>query len=179
MSSDTWFISDYLPIKKLHEYLQEEKIIIDESYQRSSIWKNRQKIELISSIMSSFPIGTLVTIEKGSKIHLIDGQQRIVAISDFLNDELPTINKKLFSQLTSSQKNSFLQYRIPIISLNSKLSLDQTSLIFVRLQEGSPLSTAEKVYAFTGNFRNVLLFRFGPWPGNFCTPWAWPKNLKK
>ncbi|MDO5556595.1 MAG: DUF262 domain-containing protein [Clostridia bacterium] len=59
-------------------------------YQRNYIWKNDFKDKLIYSIIKSYPIGNIiirqlkVPNEKGAKSEIVDGQQRLTTIYDFI-----------------------------------------------------------------------------------------------
>ncbi len=157
--SEQWFSVERFNIRKLHDLMKSGQIVIKEEYQRGLVWKLKQKAELIDSILEGFPIGTFVIV-KGNDIELLDGQQRVYAISDFIADDIVSSKNQKYSDLSSSEKEAFDNYAFPAISLDPGLSKDKRSLIFVRLQEGTPLSTAEKVYAFTGFFRNAFVDAF-------------------
>jgi len=130
------------------------------NYQRSKVWGDRQKKELINSIEGNYPIGALTIFEKRNRLEVLDGQQRIWTISEFLNDELTNMEGKKFSELSELKQDQIKAYTIPAIELNSKLSEKEASEMFVRLQEGTALKTAEKVYAFTGIFKEVFVEAF-------------------
>lgn len=59
-------------------------------YQRNYIWKNEFKDKLIYSIVKSYPIGSIIIRqlkepnEKGAKTEIVDGQQRMTTIYEFI-----------------------------------------------------------------------------------------------
>lgn len=59
-------------------------------YQRNYIWKNDFKDKLIYSIVKSYPIGNIIIRqlkepnEKGAKMEIVDGQQRLTTIYEFV-----------------------------------------------------------------------------------------------
>lgn len=59
-------------------------------YQRNYIWKNDFKDKLIYSIVKSYPIGSIIIRqlkepnEKGAKMEIVDGQQRMTCIYEFV-----------------------------------------------------------------------------------------------
>lgn len=59
-------------------------------YQRNYIWKNDFKDKLIYSIIKSYPIGSIIMRmlkqpnEKGAKMEIVDGQQRLTTIYEFI-----------------------------------------------------------------------------------------------
>ena len=61
-------------------------------YQRNYIWKNDFKDKLIYSIIKSYPIGNIIIRqlkkpnEKGAMSEIVDGQQRLTTIYEFMED---------------------------------------------------------------------------------------------
>ena len=65
--------------------LKRKELIIDPDFQRHDVWKQRQKSELIESILMGIPIPLMYLFEdKNGKKQVVDGRQRISAILDFL-----------------------------------------------------------------------------------------------
>ena len=150
-----------ISISKLNELSRKKKIIINEEYQRTKVWSRRQDKYLIQSILEKSPIGVLTVKKKGSKLEILDGQQRINAITKFLKPQgFPTIENKIFKQLSARQQSQILNYKIYSLELNDSLTEEQTATIFIRLQEGTTLNTAEKVNAFVGMFKQSFTHAF-------------------
>lgn len=160
MVTNTWFSVKSFTIERLQKLNNDKKILVNKKYQRSKVWRDRQKADLIESITLGYPIGTLVIVERSDYFELVDGQQRLFAITDFLIDDFPNNKNKYFSKLSAEKRSEFLEYIVPALMLNAELKLDIVASIFVRLQEGTPLSTAEKVFAFVGNFRTSFMSAF-------------------
>ncbi len=92
-------------------------------YQRNSVWNIKAKSYLIDTIIRGLPIPPIFMRQKidvntrKTYREIIDGQQRIRAIIDFINDKF-VISKthndlygnKLFSQLDDDVKESILDY---------------------------------------------------------------------
>lgn len=64
------------------------------SYQRGYVWKNDFKDKLIYSIVKPYPIGNVSvrvlgnkTNDKGAQSEVVDGQQRLTTIRDFINGD--------------------------------------------------------------------------------------------
>lgn len=63
------------------------------SYQRGYVWKDDFKDKLIYSIIKSYPTGNIsIRVlknpnEKGAKSEVVDGQQRLTTIRDFVNNQ--------------------------------------------------------------------------------------------
>jgi len=155
-----WFDLEPFSLRDLQEEMMNDKFTINEEYQRSPVWNRNQQQRLIESISVKFPIGVLVLLKKDGEHEVIDGQQRIIAIGEFLSSEWNNLDGKKFEELEKEEQEEILEYSVPCIVLNSKLSPDEISSIFVRLQEGTVLSTGEKVYALVGKFRNAFVDAF-------------------
>lgn len=75
--------------------MEKKTLILQAKYQRNPIWSNGQKCFLIDSIISGCPIPQVyinIKIEgkgrnKQTKYEVVDGQQRLRAILEFMNDE--------------------------------------------------------------------------------------------
>ena len=160
MSEKKWFILETFPIRELLKKLINDEITINLEYQRSSVWSEKQQTRLIESISIKYPIGVLVMLKKGGEYEVIDGQQRVIAIGKYLDSDLNDVDGKKFNELEKEKQEEILDYSVQCIVLNSELSKDEISSIFVRLQEGTVLSTGEKVYALVGKFRNAFVYAF-------------------
>lgn len=97
------------------EYDDERLIIPD--YQRDLVWTLEQKQNLIKSIFAGADIGTVYfarqRYDENSKklevttFNVIDGQQRLNAINEYVNDGFKVNNLK-FSELPQVDKRAFL-----------------------------------------------------------------------
>lgn len=110
----------------LAEYAAKLKngIIKRPQFQRSEVWSNKQKSKLIESFLASYPVPPVILYkEKGKEQYLIiDGFQRITAISDYYNNEFKLIisntkyKNKTFEKLPKEAKeklnNAFLNCTI-------------------------------------------------------------------
>lgn len=150
--------SDHFSIEEMIELWNKGKILINQEYQRSEVWKPFQKRDLIDSIMKGFFIGILVIWKnKEGKLEILDGQQRIKTIINFVNDKGTNGEGKKFSELSTTEKSEIKGYSIYYVELKSALDEEEVADIFTRLQEGTPLNTPEKVNAFRGEFRNSFM----------------------
>ena len=146
----------YLKISQIKKMSDDEVLFVNTNYQRGKIWRPKQKKKLIESIMKGSPIGALTIWQNGSKMEILDGQQRINSIVTFLNNEFENNLEKKFQDLSAISKEYFQDYVIPCLQVMSTKEGD-VSAIFVRLQEGTPLNIAEKTHALTGEFKNEFM----------------------
>ena len=153
---DDWVIAE------LPELFLNKEIYINEEYQRGDIWTHTQKIELIKSINNSYSIGVIVLfINERDQYEILDGQQRLLTIKQYLNDELDLSGTELikYSGLSTKERTHFDDYSIYYIKLKSHNPTTREEDIvqtFLRLQEGTPLNKAEKLNAHRGKFKNTF-----------------------
>lgn len=87
-----------IPFSQLKEKIKDNRYIgnIDTKppYQREYIWTNRFKRDLIISILKGYPIGVIIVRQKlndnlsNNNLEVIDGQQRLKTLNEFLNNKL-------------------------------------------------------------------------------------------
>ncbi|WP_233071675.1 DUF262 domain-containing protein [Motilimonas eburnea] len=87
------------------------------SWQRELVWSQEQKISFIESVFMGYDLGSVMindylemtngTMSPMSDI-LIDGQQRVSAINDFITDQFP-VNGLFWKDLTRIERRTFLE----------------------------------------------------------------------
>ena len=149
-------------IAELPKLFEEDKIRINQEYQRGNIWKEKQKVELIRSILNNYSIGVLVVFVNGDeKYEVLDGQQRIITIKEYLNGELNLKKSDIqkYSELNTADKAIFDAYSVYYLRLKSfdpDTKEEDVTQTFLRLQEGTALNKAEKINAMRGAFKNLF-----------------------
>jgi hypothetical protein len=113
-------------------------------FQRNPVWVTRQKSFLIDSILSGFPIPELymqevVSTEGFSKHILVDGQQRIRAVLEFLegqfsidSKESPTWADMTFEDMSKDDKKKIFTYNF-VVRVLPEIDDTQIRAIFQRL----------------------------------------------
>lgn len=89
----------------LAEYTSKLKnhIIKRPQFQRNEVWSNKQKSKLIESFLASYPVPPVILYKEKNKEQylIIDGFQRITAISDYYNNKFKlTINNAKYKNKT-------------------------------------------------------------------------------
>lgn len=134
------------------------KIFINKQYQRGDIWKQKQQIELIKSITNRYSIGVLVLyINEEGQCEILDGQQRLITIRKYINDELEGVEK--YTELAPREKfliDAYCIYYLKLKSHDAESKEEDIVQTFLRLQEGTPLNNAEKINAHRGEFKNTF-----------------------
>ncbi|NJM11558.1 MAG: DUF262 domain-containing protein [Synechococcaceae cyanobacterium SM1_2_3] len=149
----TWLISDIL------DWFKSKELIVNESFQRHSVWSPQAKTLLIDSILCELPIPkifirTKIDVKRQKTIkRIVDGQQRIRSIVEFANDEFALNNKSdyfeglKYSNLPEDKQEAFLGYTITAEQLLNATD-DDVIDIFARLNSYTvALNAAEKRHA--------------------------------
>jgi len=157
----TWLISDVL------NWFKSKELVINESFQRHSVWSPQAKTLLIDSILNELPlpkifIRTKIDAKRQKAIkEIVDGQQRIRSIVEFANDEFALNSKSerfngtKYSELSEDAQEAFLGYTITAEQLLNATD-DDVIDIFARLNSYTvALNAAEKRHA---EFQTELKF---------------------
>jgi len=83
--------------------------VMNNEYQRDYVWKDAEKVSLIDSIFKGLGIGSVSCITHefpNTTIEVIDGQQRITTILDFMQDGF-SYKGKFWSDLTFRDRGFF------------------------------------------------------------------------
>ncbi|PQJ37281.1 hypothetical protein BTO00_23655 [Vibrio campbellii] len=176
--------SDFLDFEKkspkfFADGFKKGTLIIDNSFQRRGVWVEKDKISLIESILLGYPIPELYLWETGISddpdnvgeltYSIVDGQQRITAIWDFINDKFAlkpnclefsdaAYAGKKFSELLRLEehdfKSDFWLYKFHVRTIAQDLGIDEIKKMFLRLNKtNSSLNPQELRNAeFNGKF---------------------------
>ena len=139
-------------VQEIHRDFANHTLIVDERYQRRSVWVERDKIRLIETILLGLIVPELyfwdaeTDADSGQTItHIVDGQQRVKAIVDFIenkfklhkehlieHDAKELYGDKLFSELDNESKKQLWAFRLSVIRIENK-SMDEIRKIFYRV----------------------------------------------
>ena len=130
-------------------------LIIKAPFQRNPVWSDRQKSALIDTILLEYPIPELymqdLTDAQGNqKYILVDGQQRIRAVLDFLanrielEDESPHWAGRRFDDLTETDKKRIYEYSFVIRQLPD-IPEEELRVIFQRLNRNTMTLTPQEL----------------------------------
>ncbi len=162
---------DYQPliVQDLINWRQYEELDLSPWYQRRSVWTQPQRAYLLNTLFEQKPIPTLyfrhtVDLEQDKSLReVVDGQQRIRAILDYVDNEFPALHpahgkKVKYERLSLDQKRKFRE-----TGLSGGLLLGATDgdviEIFGRLNSvAKTLNAQEKRNAlFSGEFKQFCL----------------------
>lgn len=158
---------------KISEYIADRKsYAIDKTYQRpSGAWSKKDKQCLIDTIFRKDPMPMFFFNQQGGKFYVVDGQQRLEAITDFYDGKLtmskefsdPKYDNKKFEDLSPDDRKKFLGYTLNVHAMNN-YDDEKVRSIFSRLQRGKPLNLGERLNAKPGalivTVRNIFQNNF-------------------
>lgn len=164
--------SEHWPLLTFREY--EKDINPTPTYQRSAVWKPDQKQLLIDSILRKIDIPKIYlreTNSNGFTYEIIDGQQRMRALWEFLSSKFPLaeeaeevlIADKLYevAECTYEQLPSKLKverihkYTLDVVIIQQATE-DEIADLFFRLNNGTPLKPAEVRNAMPGEMTKAI-----------------------
>ena len=130
----------------LHKLYKDGELELSPEYQRDSVWPRQAKAYLLDTVLNEKPIPLIFMMrtrsaQTGKGVYLvIDGQQRLRAIFDFLGDKFrltetkgPHARKKC-SQLPPSVRDTILNYDLIVNELSGYSESDIRD-IFVRMNK--------------------------------------------
>lgn len=131
-------------IRELYDSYKRGETILSPKFQRRPVWDYKAKSYLIDSIVGGFPIPRIfiresTNLDMSAKREIVDGQQRLKTIFDFLNDGFKIskvhsveFGNKTYSELPEDIQRDFLKYPISAVLL---IDLDDNAIfdIFARL----------------------------------------------
>lgn len=146
------------------------RILLNPDYQRNPVWVKSQKQLFIDSLFRDIDIPKIYfrSINRGGyEYEVVDGQQRLRAIFEFLKDSFELskesdpvdgedISEKYFKDLSTDSQVAFQNKTLDVVILSKEYTDDDIEEMFLRLQNGTPLNAAEKRRAMAGNMREII-----------------------
>ena len=138
-------------IKWIRDEFNKGNLFVDDSFQRRYVWLKKHKISLIETILMGYVIPEIYIWEVGLnpetgdiKYSIVDGQQRIGAIVEYINGNFP-LNKnylevkdadyagKKFSDLSDDYKSKIWGYSLSSRTIHKDVSRENIVSLFLRL----------------------------------------------
>ncbi|MGO3890878.1 MAG: DUF262 domain-containing protein [Paenalcaligenes sp.] len=156
-----------------------EDVNLRPEYQRRLRWSTQQKSLLIESLLLNVPVPPVFFYENDlARYEVMDGQQRLNSIKEFLNNEftlrglqiIPALNGKNYTRLPPKVKRSLDRASISAIILlqesqskvkkpNSTHIYELRRFVFERLNTGGKRLTAQEIRnaVYGGHFNNLVV----------------------
>lgn len=135
-------------------------------WQRQEVWSRSKKQNLIDSILRGWKLPKFYfqkLSDEPEAFEVVDGQQRLVAIFEFFDNELPLADRaakdfggRLYRDLPDQQTDAFDDFEIEFDEITDA-SDEEVKQFFQRLQEGLPLTSSERLNSIHSNLRDFLM----------------------
>ncbi len=156
--------------------LHRERYDIDPTYQRAEgIWSRKAEQYLIDTVIRGYAMPAVFIHSSDDVDYIVDGQQRIMTILKFYDEELPLSEKyskdimydeqnpgsddgspaRFYGDLSREYQDRFDRYEIPSIELDD-YNDEEIRDLFRRLQSGVQLTPGEKINALPGNIVETM-----------------------
>lgn len=112
-----------LDIVDLYQWKNSDKLEYKTYFQRQFVWREKDKVELIDTIMKGLPIPSIFICDAGTdyssltkKYNVLDGRQRLESIFEFLENKYP-YEGRYFGDFSKDDKKKILNYNITLIQM--------------------------------------------------------------
>jgi hypothetical protein len=132
--------------------MRSSRLTLSPYFQRNLVWRDAHKRDFIDTIMKGYPFPQIFlargpidldTMEASQAV--VDGQQRLNSIRDFVDGKLD-FEGKIFKELTAKQREDFLKYEVAVIDFDLDAGDARLKDVFYRLNRTYySLSAIEKL----------------------------------
>ena len=159
-------------IADFREWHSQGKLELSPNFQRRSVWSNAAKSFLVDTVIKGKPIPKIILMQTFAEERtirvVVDGQQRLRAIFEFLSDGIKISRAhskknagKVFSELHKDERDEFLQYEIGCDVLNDA-PISELLDIFARINRYTvKLNSQELRNAQYSGFFKTAAFELG------------------
>jgi hypothetical protein len=162
-----FFASPYdPPVKALVQEIREGELVARPTFQRNQVWDTARKSKFVESILLNIPIPTLFFAEDEQKKVVVDGQQRLLALKDFVENKyalaslelLAPLNGKRHDDLTERQRRIIGNRTLRCVVIAAKSDAEIRFQVFERLNQGGiPLNAQEVRHCvYRGSLNDLL-----------------------
>lgn len=157
-------------IATLYRKITTNRLDLQPNFQRGEVWGKPKKQRLIDSILRGWHIPPIhvIQVPNSGKQEVLDGQQRLAAIRDFIAGEF-SINGKLepvegyledldgltWNMLPKSVSGKIEDFTIRLLTI-SDYKPDEPGELFYRLNQPTNLTSAEQRNAYFGEARQQV-----------------------
>lgn len=154
--------STSMNIIDIYNQMKSKELLTRPYYQRRLVWTDKDKEQFIDTILKGFPFpevyfcqGELDTENIRTVYYVVDGQQRLTTIKDYIEGNLTLKKIPSFAEL-GDEKSDFLNYNVIVRQLG-KISDEKIKEIFDRLNKTDyTLNSTELVYAmYQGEYISI------------------------
>lgn len=140
-------------VAMLVQGLGNKELFVDNSFQRRLVWTEKQKVRLIETVLMGYPMPEVYLWQQPAdpdtgqqKRSIVDGQQRLTAMQQFVANEWPLSAKYLdepgspytdlkWKDMPAELRQTFWDYVVNARIIPSDINDEQIKAIFQRLNE--------------------------------------------
>lgn len=89
------------------------KLDIRPSYQREFVYKEKQRNAVINTVLKNFPLNSIYWVKNGDRYEVLDGQQRIISICQYVAG-IFNYESKYFHNQPTDIKEKILNYKLNV-----------------------------------------------------------------
>lgn len=146
--------STNMNIIDLYNQMKNEELLTRPYYQRRLVWTNADKEKFIDTILQGLPFpevylcqGELDTENLKTVYYVVDGQQRLTTIKNYIEGNLIIKEIPAYKDLNKDQQTEFVNYPVVVRQLG-KIPEEKIKMIFDRLNKTDyTLNVTELIYA--------------------------------
>lgn len=157
-------------IQTLVARIERGDLDLQPNFQRGEVWTRAKKQRLIDSILRGWhvPPVHVVEIKNSGQEEVLDGQQRLVSIRDFMRDQFSVDGRSVpfepeimeldglrYSELPELIRRRFDRFSIRVLRIY-EYSSEEPAELFYRLNQLTALTSAEQRNAFFGPAREQI-----------------------
>jgi Protein of unknown function DUF262. len=157
-------------LRTVFSRIDEGSLDLQPDFQRAEVWQLPKKKLLIDTILRGWQVPPVHVIlnEESDIQEVLDGQQRLSAIRDFMynkfkingfiepiDDDIKELDGLTFDKLPQKIKNRLERYAIRVFEI-VEYNQGEPGELFNRLNESLKLTSAEKRNAYVGDLRNQI-----------------------
>jgi hypothetical protein len=158
-----------LQLETIVSRIDSGELDLQPNFQRGEVWDMKRKQRLVDTILRNWYVPAIhVVIDSENNEVVLDGQQRLVAIRDFLadkvridgyldpeRDDMAQWDGKTYSQLPPAVQRGVARFVIQVIVLTD-YGPDEPNELFFRLNQSYNLTPSEKRNALHGIARDQV-----------------------
>ena len=107
-------VDGYIDSAENGVYAYGGKLNIRPAYQREFIYKDKQRDEVVNTIMKGFPLNVMYWVKRDDgTFEVMDGQQRTISFCQYYQSEF-SIDYRYYHNLFEDEKEQFLNYKLMV-----------------------------------------------------------------
>lgn len=156
-------------VATIHRRINQRELDLQPNFQRGEVWTISKKQKLIDSVLREWHVPPIHVIQGNNGAdEVLDGQQRLVSIRDFIDDKLKVnghiepydpriaaLDGLRFSELPGEWQRKVLRFPLRLFSIVD-YSPSEPSELFYRLNQPASLTAAEQRNSFFGQPREQI-----------------------